>query len=319
MSRWIALAAALMLAAACTRPPADELTIELSRDDESAVVTAQTALDSDAARDAALAGSDPWAVRFARVSSELERTTFQKTRGTLDRVTRTIRIPRRDLQQVFADTSITVQLVSGDGWSELTFYPGTSTRASREEQRHFNDALSAWSADAARYYEAVHRLYTYMDANPDRALPLYEALLTPIDEEPPPLFEEEQPYVDQLLRTMDDLAGRMDEEEVHAARLAEEADLIFNPFPARITVRVPGEEKPLVIEPVELFESLKSLEGRWISPDPLIAFLREENLTAEQLARQPRRATFNVSATDIASAVREQLTKPRTLSIRWRD
>jgi hypothetical protein len=319
MSKWIAVAAALLLAAACTRRPADELTVELSRDDDHVVVTAQTALDSDAARDAAMAGTDPWAVRFARVSSELERTTFQKTRGTLDRVTRSVRIPRRDLQQVFADTSVTVQVVSGEGWNELTFYPGTSTRASREQQRHFHDALATWSVDVARYYDAVHRLYTYMDSNPDRALALYEAILTPAGEEPPALFEEEQPYVDQLLRTMDDLVGRMDEEEGNFATLADEADLIFNPFPARITVHVPGDEKPLVIEPIDLLESIKSLEGRWISPDPLVAFLREENLSAEQLARQTRRATFNVTAADIESALRAQLTKPRTLSVRWRD
>jgi hypothetical protein len=319
MSKWMAVAAALVLAAACTRRPADELTIDFSRDDDQIIVTAESALDSTAARDAAIAGVDPWAVRLARVNAEFERTTFEKTRGTLDRVVHTIRIPRRDLQQIFADTSITVHLTSADSFGELTFFPGTSTRASREQQEHFNEALTRWSAAAARYYDAVHRLYSYMDANPDRVYALYEAILAPPDVLLPALFEEEQPYVDQLLRTMDELAERMDQEERDALLYAEAADLIFNPFPARVTVNVPGDVKPLVIEPIDLFEKLKTLEGRWISPDPLLAFMREETVTPDGLARMPRRSTFGVRASDIEAAVREQFSRPDTYSIRWRE
>jgi len=319
MSKWIPVVAALVLAAACTRRPADELTIDFSRDDDRVIVTAESVLDTTAAREAAIAGVDPWAVRLARVNADFERTTFEKTRGTLDRVVHSIRIPRRDLQQVFSDTSITVHLTTADSVSELTFYPGTSVRASREQQEHFNAALASWSAAAARYYDAVHRLYSYMDANPDRVLALYEAILAPPDVILPALFEEEQPYLDQLLRTMDELAARMDEEERNAVLYAEEADLLFNPFPAKVTVNVPGDVKPLVIQPLDLYEKLKTLEGRWISPDPLIAFLRDETVTAADLARMPRRSTLNVRAGDVETAVKEQFSRPDTYSIRWRE
>ena len=319
MSKWMPVVAALVLAAACTRRPADELTIDFSRDDDRIIVTAESTLDSTAARDAAIAGVDPWAVRLGRVNADFERTTFEKTRGTLDRVVHSIRIPRRDLQQVFSDTSITVHLTTADSVSELTFYPGTSPRASREQQEHFNAALARWSAAVARYYDAVHRLYGYMDANPDRVHALYEAILAPPDVILPALFEEEQPYVDQLLRTMDELAARMDDEERNALLYAEEADLIFNPFPAKVTVNVPGDVKPLVIQPIDLYEKIKVLEGRWISPDPLLAFMREETVTVGDLARAPRRSTFGVRASDIEAAVREQFSRPDTYSIRWRE
>jgi hypothetical protein len=319
MSKWIPVVAALVLAAACTRRPADELTIDFSRDDDRIIVTAESALETTAERDAAIAGVDPWAVRLGRVNADFERTTFEKTRGTLDRVVHSIRIPRRDLQQVFSDTSITVHLTTADSTSELTFYPATSTRASREQQEHFNAALARWSAAVARYYDAVHRLYGYMDATPDRVHALYEAILAPADVVLPALFEEEQPYVDQLLRTMDELAARMDEEERDALLYAEEADLLFNPFPAKVTVNVPGDVKPLVIEPIDLYEKIKVLEGRWISPDPLLAFLREETVTAGDLARAPRRSTLNVRASDIEAALREQFSRPETYSIRWRE
>jgi hypothetical protein len=323
MSKRIALVVAsvvaLLLAAACEpRVPADELTIELSRDDDNAIVTAQASLDSEAERDAALSGSDPWAVRFARLDAEDERTTFEKSRGTVQRVTHSMRIPRRDLQQVFADTNVTVALHELEGLTELRFYPGTSTRASRRQQEHFNSALEWWSAAAARYFDALHRLYSYMDANPDRVKALWAAVLGAQDPAGSVLFEEEQPYVDQLVRSMDELLARMDEDEAQAITLAEEADLIFNPFPARITVKVPNDEK-LIIEPVHLLDVVKSLEGRWATPDPLAMLVREEEVTPEGLTVLERKSTLGVRANDIAEELRVRLKEPRADAIRWRD
>jgi hypothetical protein len=312
----LALVVGLLLVAACeTRVPYDEVTIELSREDDDAVVTAQVSLDSDAERNAALSGTDPWAVRFARLNAEEERTTFNKSRGTVQRVTHSIRIPRADLQQVFADTNVTVALQETEGLSELRFYPGSSTRASRRQQEHFDAAVEWWSAGAARYFDALHRLYAYMDANPDRVEPLWAAVL---GVNQTPLFEEEQPYVDQLIRSMDELLAQMDQDEGAAVALAEEADLLFNPFPARITVKVPNDEK-LVIEPVDLLAAVKSLEDRWATPDPLAMLVRDEELTPAELASRDRDSTLGVRANDIAAALRERLKEPRSVSIRWRD
>lgn len=314
--RRLALVVGLLVLAACeTRVPHDELTIELSRDDEDAVVTAQVPLDSDAEREAALAGNDPWSVRFARLNAAEERTTFDKSHGTVQRVTHSIRIPRHDLQQVFADTNVTVALHESEGLTELRFYPGSSTRASRRQQEHFDAAVEWWSAGAARYFDALHRLYSYMDANPDRVEALWAAVL---GLNQTPLFEEEQPYVDQLIRSMDELLAQMDEDEAAAVALAEEADLVYNPFPARITVKVPGDEK-LVIEPVDLLAAVKSIEDRWATPDPLAMLVRDEELTPAELASRERDSKFGVSANDIAAALRARLQEPRSAAIRWRD
>ncbi|HEY0156751.1 MAG TPA: hypothetical protein VGF28_05605 [Thermoanaerobaculia bacterium] len=319
MSKRITLVVALLLTAACEpRVPSDELTIELSRDDDDAVVTAQASLESTAERNAALSGTDPWAVRFARLNAQEERTTFDKSRGTVQRVTHSMRIHRSDLQQVFADTNVTVALHEVEGVTELRFYPGTSTRASRRQQEHFEASLEWWSAAAARYLDALHRLYSYMDANPDRVEPLWAAVLGQRDPAAPVLFEEEQPYVDQLVRSMDEMLAHMDQDEAQAVTLAEEADLIFNPFPARITVKVPNDEK-LVIEPVHLLDAVKSLEGHWATPDPLAMLVREEELTPEGLAVMRRDSTLGVRANDIAEELRKRLREPRNDAIRWRD
>lgn len=329
----------LLLTAACVQPPiTEDVEIELEANDR-VKVTSETTFDDanaktpaelakiDAARLAAQHGTDAWSARFARVTAEDESLTVEKHRGRISRVIRVVRIPASDLQQVFSDTNITINLLTGEGWRELAFYPGGSMRATREERRHFEDALTSWSAAAARYYSAIDRLYFYLNANPQRAPFLFADLL---GEEPdlnagPRVAEEEQVFVDAVKNAMDAIATRMDEQEASAVTLAEEADLAYNPFPARITVRVPGEvvssegfSKDMVIEPVNLYEAIKALEGKWISPDPLAALLRGDEVKSSIMAWQPRRSTQVVSANDVANAIREQLARPERYYVRWR-
>ncbi|HEY0140049.1 MAG TPA: hypothetical protein VGF48_04080 [Thermoanaerobaculia bacterium] len=333
--------ALLLVAAACARPPVeDEVAIVFSNERETATVTARTTFQLqprndaersriDAARTAALAGTDGWTVRLSRLSPESDRITFERSRGQLERVIRTAVVPASEIERLFADASIGVQLVSGDGYRELHFYPAASGRASREQQRHFNDALDLWSRDVARYFTALHHVYAYLNDQPQRARYVFASLLGEkgSDGAPPAVLEEEQPLVDAVTDAMDRIGTRMDENEQRAHSFAEEADLIYNPFPARVTVQVPGEviaregftttDNGVAVEPVELFESIASLEGKWVRPDPLAALLRDDKLKAEDLARLPRESEPMVSATEVAEAIREQLARPRTYRIRW--
>jgi hypothetical protein len=329
---------ALILAACARAPVSDDVTIEIEKNDRVLVTARSTFTDDnvntdarlallEAARFAAMSGNDPWAARFGRVTAEDDAVTFEKHRGQLERVTRSVRIPSNQLQQVFSDTNITVNILNGPGWRELSFIPGGSVRATREQRKHFEDSLVSWSGAVARYFSAIHGLYTYIDANPHRGPALFNALLIgKSDDELNAIAEEEQPLVDSVMAAMDDIGTRMDGTEDGAATFGEEADLIYNAFPARITVRVPGDvlskegfAKELVIEPVELLETITSLEGKWISPDPLAALLREQPPTGEQLAQRPRQSTATVHASDIADAIREKLARPRTYVVRWRD
>jgi hypothetical protein len=338
------LVAVVFLAAACARAPVtDEVTVELVRGSEVAVVTAATYYDLKAAnaaaisriesaRAAAVSSTDPWSYRFGRVTPEVETVTFRKNRGALESVVRSVRIPSTDLQQVFSDTNITVHVLHGAGWSELSFYPGTNSRATRQQQVELNTALTAWSAAVARYYTAVDHLYSYLNANPQRAPYVFDFILGEkgSDGAEPVVLEEEQPFVDEVRTAMEEIAARMDDDEGHADTLAEEADLVYNPFPGRMTITLPGEilssegftktkEGTTVVEPVDLFTALAALEGRWVEPDPLVALLREQQTTGAQMAALVRRSTPFVPATDVAEAIREKLVRPKTYTVRWKD
>lgn len=328
----------LLLLAACAPPPVrDELRIEPSADDDSVVVRVDTELTLDpandrvrerveAARSAAMTNTDPWAVRFGRVSAQEEHVTYHKERGQLDRVTRAVRIRANDLQQVLADTNITVNVMDGDGWRELTFYPGTSARATREQQRRFEEQLGSWSRSVARYFVTIDHVYVYLRENPHRERDVFAALLNEQDVE---VLEDEVPLIEAAARAMEEIGTRMDEEEARASTFAEEADLIFNPFPGRVTVRVPRDVlasegfevkgSEAVIEPIDLFAIIAELEGKWISPDPLAALLRDDKPSLEQLVEAERKSTPVVNASEVAAAIRERLARPRTYSIRWRD
>lgn len=328
-----------LILAACARPPvSDEVTVEIEKNDWVRVTARTTFNDADikstarlalleSGRFAAMNGNDAWGARFGRVTAENEEVTFEKHRGQLERVTRSVRIPSGQLQQVFSDTNITVNILNGPGWRELSFIPGGSIRATREQRKHFEDSLVSWSAAVARYFAAINGLYAYLNANPQRAPALFSALVNEkTDDFLAQVAEEEQPLVDSVTAAMEEIATRMDETEDGAATFGEEADLIYNAFPARMTIRVPGDVvstegfgKELVIEPVNLLETITSLEGKWISPDPLAALLREQSPSGAQLARQPRRPATSVPASDIADAIREKLARPRTYVVRWRD
>lgn len=320
-------ALALLVLAACTKPPVtDEVTIQFFEDHDDVRITAETkfAMNSDsprveAARTAAITGIDPWTVRFNRINPELDHITFERERGELERVVHVVRVPAEDLQRVFSDTSVTLQVLRGEGWRELSLYFGSTPRATREQQRHFDDALKSWSHDVAHYFIAIDHLYDYMDENPHRAEALFAALVASKEEDPPLVAEEELPFIEAVMASMDRIGLRMDAVQGDAATLSELADLIYNPFPAKLTIRAP-REKDLVIEPVDLFQEITSLEGKWISPDPLAALLKAEEMpSAADLAAMPRKSASVVDASEIERTIREQLARPKTYTYRWRD
>ena len=320
-------ALALLVLAACTKPPVtDEVTIQFFEDHDDVRITAETkfAMNSDsprveAARTAAITGIDPWTVRFNRINPELDHITFERERGELERVVHVVRVPAEDLQRVFSDTSVTLQVLRGEGWRELSLYFGSTPRATREQQRQFDDALKSWSHDVAHYFIAIDHLYDYMDENPHRAEALFAALVASKEEDPPLVAEEELPFIEAVMASMDRIGLRMDAVQGDAATLSELADLIYNPFPAKLTIRAP-REKDLVIEPVDLFQEITALEGKWISPDPLAALLKAEEMpSAADLAAMPRKSASVVDASEIERTIREQLARPKTYTYRWRD
>src|SRR5436309_9713214 len=118
----------------------------------------------------------------------------------------------------------------------------------------------------------MRAMYAYLDENPQRAAARFNALFSEGDQEQPVLLTETEMNLEESARrSIENLAfGEHDTED-----LEREADLVFNPFPATLVVRVPTE--PLIVEgftreekgrlvahTMDLLDAVASLEGKWI-------------------------------------------------------
>jgi hypothetical protein len=337
-------AAAALLAAACglRGPVASRVTIAPGLEKKLMSITVETDIDAHTAgpamdarvaelRETLLAGRDEWSSRFAAVPKESERRVVEHKYGLLRHVEHTALIDPDDLQRFFADSGMTLTLTHLGYQHELAIYPGASTRANRQQRERVEKMLAAWSEDAARYFNAVDRLYFFMSQNPQRAEGIFDMLL---GDRQQPLNEQEQALVDTVTDAMDRLTARLQADEKEATTIDEEFDLVFNPFPAEIAVHTPQDvisfenfEKRatdlVVIHRDGLLDAMSALEGRWISPDPLAILLRsgpseESKLPSPAIvAAMPRRSTPQVTATDVAQAVTEQLRPATVYRVRW--
>jgi hypothetical protein len=339
----VVIAFVLLTAAGCSKPPVEhDLVIAFPRESGNATLTVDSRFELhpandamrgrvEAAQSAAASGTDEWSVRFARLNADSEEVTYRRRSQKLEAIRRSATIHARDLPLFFADMNATISLHRRDGLVELALYPGTSGRASRHDRQRFEEDLTTWSEAVSRYLTAIHHLYRYMDEHPHRAAVLFSALVA--NEENSELAvqaEEEQPLIDATIATMEKIALLVDDQGEQAMSLSERADLVLNPFPARVTFRLPADvvsssgftaspKGELVIEPVDLIAGLASLEGRWISPDPLAAILRDEVPSGATLAGMPRHSSATTSSAAIREAVLEAIALPEQYSIVWRE
>jgi hypothetical protein len=330
----------LAVLAACDVKPVIKrrVTLNFADDRQYVRVTATTEIGASgrgaiqqrlaAEREALRNETDEWSKRIASVAPVSEEIVTQRQNGAIQRVEHSAVIQRDDLQRFFSDLPLTITLMRGDGFSELSLYPGTSTRATRTQREEVKAILEASSADAARYINATSVLYQYLDAHPERATAVFTILY---DEKQTSTIEEEQGLIETVRTTADTLLQRLETSERNAFTIDEEFDLVYNPFSAEIAIRTPREivaaegfEKTAAdgafIRRAGLLDALGALETHWISPNLLRAALVDEQpLPAEELARMPRKGVAMVTASEIEQAIAERLRPASVYRVRWAD
>jgi hypothetical protein len=336
------LLAAILSACASQSPINNRLVIDFDRDGQRARITSSTDLALDyrghvmeqrlaVERDAILANRDEWSHRFAAVNADSERLLLDKDHGVLQHVERSAVVDRDQLHRFFSDTPITLSLARGAGWTELTLYPGTSSRATRPQREEVQRLLASWSRDGAAYVDAVGKLYSYLDAQPLRADAVFTVLFS--GDGVHAAYEEEEALINGVVKAMDRITDRMQQSQPAAYTVDEEFDLVYNPFPAELLIHTPHAiaavenlerraDDTVAVHRAGILDAVRSLEGQWVSPDPLALVVRadEENRdipTPRELAAMPRKWTPMVSATDIEHAITTALTPPAAYKVRW--
>ena len=356
MKRRLALACGLLLLAGCFDPPVKE-SVRLRFFPNGAVAVTNTveldllkdgvsnpALErrmSELRRDL-LDGVDPWARRFDSVKPVAERLSWEKRLGALATARRSALLAEpRELGDLFADTALSVTYeVSEDGVAELVVVPGVPSQATRRQRKELEGALEGWSEAIAEYLAATAELYRWLDDNPDRAAACFQALLGDAIEEgsgdAEALSAREQQMVKKVEEAMEavlyvlvipDGADRSPDELSH---------LVYDPFPAPLTIQLPSD--PVEVEGFEasgsedrvwaadspgLWTALRSLEERWIAPDPVLLYAahrESSDLDLEALVETPRQILEPMPDSLEVRRVIEERLKPASALYRavWR-
>ncbi|HEY2291756.1 MAG TPA: hypothetical protein VGM86_13740 [Thermoanaerobaculia bacterium] len=270
----------------------------------------------DEARRTLQEGSDPWGARFAAASPGAERFSWEKRLGTLSSASRSALITEPEgLEAFFQDTSLAVSytLDPGRGIAELSIVPGPSNRATRRQREEMEKTLDVWTGDVAEYLQATQDLYAYLDEKPDRARPCFGALFAERLSEKEakslsPLTPDEKRKLDRLDAALRKVVDVLAVPEGAAYSPDEISHLVYDPFPARLSLKLPAapqalegfltaEDGSLSVQGRGLWEALRSLEGRWLAPDPVLFYVEsaqregEGALDLDVFLAKPRHST----------------------------
>lgn len=280
-----------------------------------------------------LSERDEWARRFRAVELERERFGWAKQFDKVASVERFGLTSERDLTRFFSDTAVNVIVTEGDGWKELTLYPGRSDRATREDRTQLDRQMTAWSTAFDAYSRQVSKLNAYVVSHPDRAQMIGIALFGSDEGQPEPEpTEDEAEILDAMEQTMTRVREVLAVPEQEQERsLNEIVRRVHDPFPAAIVVKVPGtilehegfeaSKNSASIRPINLAEALNRLRGRWMAVDLLMSWTDS--------SESPTRPTFDrsslgrpaqaPSSVEVRAAV-EKLLQPRAVyRLRWKE
>lgn len=275
-----------------------------------------------------LAERDEWSARFNAANATEERIVIGRTGHKITSIEDEGLVKTADLQRFFFDVGVTVQVIHGEGWTELTMFPGASTRATNRQRDLIRRRFEDYARVAAAYFEALRPIYTHLEANPSRAEEVFFAIYSDKTDETH-VTDEERSLVDAFRKAAEALGEAGDKDEKDLERMA---DLVFNPFPAAVAVRVPSE--PLAVEGFERkkdgalvagtatpLEAIMKLEGRWVSPDPFAQLMRSEGVAprelAARMAKETRKIVPVILASEIAEAIANGVKPADRYRVRW--
>jgi len=281
---------------------------------------------------------DAWARRIASVEPTLERTLWDRQDGKLQSVSRRIVLEHAaDLRRFFSDTLISAQIAQREAEMELTLTPGAGSRSSRAQREEFEKRLSVWLASYSRYLHDMSELYATLEDHPSRAAVCFAAVLAEeagdekLEELGPPTSQEQE-RVDAVRKSIEETLSLFSLPEQSPYSLEELSRLVYDPFPAPLTVQLPAPalqsegfvdqgNQTFEIPTRSLWEALGALGDRWIQPDLLRVKYRLETrhkpLDLDALVDVKRSTTSPPTAAELEKALQEQLAPARLYLVRW--
>jgi hypothetical protein len=293
-------------------------------------------------RERMLHGQDDWSRRFDLISPLSETMSWHREEGHMRSVEREALIEGSDLPRFLSDTALTFNFTHGSGWSELTIYPGKSTRASEQQKVLLSGRLDEWCGRVSLYLAALSDVYQYLGGHPERAEAVMGTVLREemSDEDRARLAtptDDELKMVAELNLRMNGVSSILLVSDEEAFSLNELSNLAFDPFPAVFTIALPSKvieregfesitDHTVRVPHLTFWDALPAMRERWIAPDPLPARVEasrdrasDGKLDLRAFLALERHVTAVPSPSEVKAALLERL-KPRArYRVRWAD
>ena len=340
--------AALVLGA-CFEEPVEERLHLCFLEDGTLVVTAVTRVNQvpggsgnpalerrlDEVRRSLEQGDDDWRRRFRALDPLVERLVLDRVAGDVTELRRSAAgVDAEGLRAFFADSGVSALLEIADGRAELSLAPGPSQRSTREQRRTVDAALGGWTALLARYGADVGALYGYLAERPERARACFSVLFATLTRSPgESLDDREAALVKAVEGDIDEAVRIFDVADDDVYTINELSHLVFDPFPARVAVRLAGAaielegfrrepDGSLAVPGLGLWEAFEALEGRWLDPDPLLTVVRGQRgrgrpCDLEGFGARPGRAAPPADAAEVRAEIVRLLTPAATYRVTW--
>jgi hypothetical protein len=280
---------------------------------------------------------DPWSRRFALQQPLAEHRSTQWVEGKFRRsVHSAVLSSFEDALEMLEADGLTGGLVVSGGITEVSFFPTGGSRATYTQRQEAERLLVEWSDTLAEYFESVIDLYSYLEGRSDRAVPCFAHIFDTHAgiAVSGPLETEEEELVRRVKDALDSVVLALLVPDGESFSMNELTRLVYDPFPARLTVSVDGHalqsegwiahsgflERPAV----DAWNALLSLEGRWLSPDLVTALAspapedQQPEPDPVEFASRPRYVAAAPTSADVESALLSGLVPASELTLRWR-
>ena len=339
----------LPLTACFEEPVREHVHLTIRNDDPVIVTVVQEVASSDVARgntelayrldesrDTIDQSLDPWSRRFALLEPLAERLSIERLEGELRRSIHSAVVPSFDeaVRLLEAD-GLTGGLSRAGRSAEIQLFPTGGSRATYLQRQEAERRLDDLSQRLANYFDAVADLYAHLENRPERAVSCFAHIFDKHEGlgVTGPLEEDEEELVTRAKTLMEEVALVLLVPDDDAFSLNELTRLVYDPFPARLTIAVEGHvlsfegwiedggfyERPAV----DAWNAIRSLEGRWISPDLVTAaaapVAEDQQPDPDVLffASLPRHYSSPPTSSDVEAAMLAALVPESQLLLQW--
>jgi len=295
----------------------------------------------DAMREDILHDQDLWARAVRAMAPETERICHDFEEGVLVSSTRqALATDPQSVKKLFAPTPVSAFVQQEERTITLELVPSGANQATYRQKRKIEEITGTFATSVALYLETLADLYARLDLHPGEERAAMASLLEVSDEDADAEIPDEGR---RLVELVDEAAKSLVEvlnvSEDEAFTFDELSRLVYDPFPAPVTIEVAGDvlesegflldgDGRFATRRHALWDALSMLSERWVTPLPVVALVAairaapsgedvDEESLLESVLATPRRVSYVPDEIEVRAEIVQQLRPPKYYRLQW--